>query len=83
MLLKGMLRLCHLLVIRLSCNAHHSEKVHPPLRSDRRIECAFGWIVWDPDSCRWTCSCDADIAVRGFGVCGAVGPLLRLFQFVP
>jgi len=37
MLLKGMLRLCHLLVIRLSCSAHLCAQLHFPLLSQHRV----------------------------------------------
>lgn len=37
MLVKGMLRLCHLLVIRLSCSAHPCAQLHLPLLSQYRV----------------------------------------------
>jgi hypothetical protein len=37
MLVKGMLRLCHLLVIRLSCSAHLCAQLHFPLLSQHRV----------------------------------------------
>jgi hypothetical protein len=37
MLVKGMLRLCHLLVIRLSGSAHPCVQLHFPLLSQHRV----------------------------------------------
>jgi hypothetical protein len=83
MLLKGMLRLCHLLVIRLSCSAHLCAQLHFPLLSQHRV-CN---VLLDPSLAGGTllagiCSCGADIAVLGFGVCRRPSPRPTFCAFV-
>jgi len=41
MLVKGMLRLCHLLVISLSCSAHPCAQLHFPLPSEHRVQMCY------------------------------------------
>ena len=71
MLVKRMLRLCHLLVIRLSCSAHLCAQLHFPLLSQHRV-CN---VLLDPSlALAGICSCGADIPVREFGVCRHPSP---------
>jgi hypothetical protein len=70
MLVKGMLRLCHLLVIRLSCSAHPCVQLHFPLLSQHRVcNVLLDPIAGTGTSLAGVCSCGADIPVVGFGVC--------------
>jgi hypothetical protein len=73
MLVKGMLRLCHLLVIRLSlqCTSLRTDPPSAAIRSGHRMRF---WTdsLGIQSLVRWTCSFDADIPLRGLGVGGAV-----------
>jgi len=79
MLVKRMLRLCHLLVIRLSCSAHLCAQLHFPLLSRHRV-CN---VLLDPSlALAGICSCGADIPVREFGVCRHPSPRPTFCAFV-
>src|SRR5689334_13317234 len=75
MLVERMLRLCHLLVIRLSCSAHLCAQLHFPLLSQHRV-CN---VLLDPSlALAGICSCGADIPVREL-VCVGTRALARPF----